>query len=117
MIVIIVIYIILYYYTISMQIADMLADPEYKFLCSRRGKAVVIANANFQTNTETTPKTRNGACKDKDNLCKVFQKLGFEVDHHMDLTTTEMLRVLENGQFMMFVHYQDSKTQDSKVFI
>lgn len=65
---------------------------EYNFQHQYRGTAVIINNINFDK--RTMQKNRQGALHDSDNLKATFDLLGFTVDLHENLTTTEMLLAL-----------------------
>jgi len=60
-----------------------------------RGLFVIINNDRFLP--ETKLHRLVGAHHDVANLCKVFSKLGFEIQRHLNITADETLRVLTEG--------------------
>lgn len=68
-------------------------DVEYDFTHPERGVAIIINNTSFEEYTYQP--YRSGAAKDSDNLEETFALLGFQVKSFCNLTTTEMLSVLQ----------------------
>jgi len=75
-----------------MACADVPALEEYDFQHQHRGTAIIINNINFDR--RTMQKNRQGALHDSDNLQATFDLLGFNVNIHENLTTTDMLLAL-----------------------
>jgi caspase 7 len=66
-----------------------LALEEYKSTYPRRGRCVVINNWHFNYNL-TKQQDRDGTEVDAENVAKTFERLGFDVIVHTDLTVTDM---------------------------
>ncbi len=73
----------------------MEVSESYNFNHPRRGTAVIICNAKFSE--VTGMKARAGAENDCKNLKTTFRTLGFDVKEHMNLTATEILKLLKKG--------------------
>ncbi|NXH09019.1 CASPA protein, partial [Loxia leucoptera] len=76
----------------------------YKMDGPHRGFCLIINNVNFNSSQ------RKGSCKDAEQLERVFTWLGLEVRTYTDLTSGEMINLMETWQ-----HMQDH--QDRNCFI
>nr|6PPM_A Chain A, Ancestral Caspase-6 Large Subunit [Homo sapiens]6PPM_C Chain C, Ancestral Caspase-6 Large Subunit [Homo sapiens]6PPM_G Chain G, Ancestral Caspase-6 Large Subunit [Homo sapiens]6PPM_J Chain J, Ancestral Caspase-6 Large Subunit [Homo sapiens] len=72
-------------------------DPaeEYKMNHKRRGLALIFNQKRFDWKLGL--KTRNGTDKDRDNLERRFQELGFEVKAYNDLSAEEVLEKIQEA--------------------
>ncbi len=71
-------------------------SDEYAMTKPKRGKAVIINNAKFRPSTKKGD--RMGSSVDTEHLKGTFEDLGFDVEIHNDLSTSEMLKVaMDNG--------------------
>ncbi|KAF5884483.1 caspase-6-like isoform X2, partial [Clarias magur] len=68
------------------------APLEYEMNHKRRGCALIFNQENVRNN-----KPRHGTNKDRDNLSKSFQALGFEVKPHNDKSKKDVLEVLHKA--------------------
>ena len=73
-------------------------SEEYNFNHPERGRAIVINNIKFDERTNQP--FRKGAENDSENLADTFALLGFDVKVYTNLTTTEMLSVLQQGGYL-----------------
>ncbi|XP_071105113.1 caspase-3-like [Haliotis cracherodii] len=72
------------------------ADNEYNFFHTRRGRAIIINNINYMT--ETGNKPRSGAEHDTSRLLKIFANLlEFDVQIWKDLTAGDMVTKIEEA--------------------
>ncbi len=69
----------------------------YDFSHAQRGTAIIINNTKFDP--KTRQEDRKGADNDAQNLHDTFKFLGFEVKLFINLTTTQMLKELKNGEW------------------
>ncbi|XP_060729009.1 caspase-6-like isoform X2 [Tachysurus vachellii] len=69
---------------------------EYKMDHKRRGNVLIFNQKNFQTNSST----RHGTDKDRDNLKRSFQDLGFNVKVYNDKRKKNVLQELHNAAEM-----------------
>jgi len=80
--------------TVGFRRPDNLSD-RYAMTSVKRGVFMIINNDRFLP--ETGLNRRVGAQHDVANLCKVFDKLGFDIRVHVNITAEKALQVLTEG--------------------
>lgn len=70
---------------------DLLADV-YRMDFPRRGKAIVINNENFRNSPQ-----RKGTFVDFAKICNRLERLGFQVERHIDATCNQILAAFVNS--------------------